>query len=479
MQIDSYDSPDAVKLLLAGQARVQRRHARREVWINAGGAVAFLLAAGALAVLAPWRHALTLGHLVPVLLTYVGLNRVKFPVAGGWMRPTTLAFVPMLFVLPTPVVPLVVMLAIMLAAVPDFLRGRMRPAMLPMLVIDAWYSVGASLVLVLAGTGRFSWSEWPIYVGVLFAQLLFDATAAVTWSWAVEQVSPRVQLPLLCWTYVIDAALAPLGLVIAASSVERPGLVLFALSPAAMLMFFARERQQRLKQTQALTTAYRGTALLLGELVEADDHYTGAHSRDVVDLSLAVADSVGLDSGRRRDVEFAALLHDVGKMRVSKDIINKRGPLDPAEWEVIRRHTIDGELMLRRVGGALSNVGRIVRSSHERFDGAGYPDGLAGEAIPLESRIVSVCDSYSAMTTDRPYRAAMSAGQAIVELHRCAGTQFDPEVIDALTRVLGTAIEAVQEPAQTPQTSPESGVQRVSDPSRRSAQPRPWERAIS
>jgi putative nucleotidyltransferase with HDIG domain len=325
--------------------------------------------------------------------------------------------------------------------------------MLPMLVIDAWYSVGAALVLVLAGMGRFSWSDWPVYVVALCAQLLFDATAAVTWSWAVEGISPRVQLPLLCWTYVIDAALAPLGLVIAASSVQRPGLVLFALSPAAMLIFFARERKHRLTQTQALTTAYRGTALLLGELVEADDHYTGTHSRDVVDLSLAVAEAVGLDSARRRDVEFAALLHDVGKMRVSKDIINKRGPLDPAEWEVIRRHTIDGELMLRRVGGALSNVGRIVRSSHERFDGAGYPDGLAGEAIPLEARIVSVCDSYSAMTTDRPYRAAMSVGQAVAELHRCAGSQFDPDVVLALTQVLGTSSEAVPEPAQTPQAS--------------------------
>jgi HD-GYP domain-containing protein (c-di-GMP phosphodiesterase class II) len=206
-------------------------------------------------------------------------------------------------------------------------------------------------------------------------------------------------------------------------------------------------------QTQALSTAYRGTALLLGDVVEADDHYTGSHSRDVVDLSLAVWDALKLGSARRRDVEFAALLHDVGKIRVPKHIINKRGPLDGPEWNIMRRHTIDGELMLRRVGGTLSNVGRIVRSSHERFDGEGYPDGLAGEAIPIEARVVSVCDSYSAMTTDRPYRAALSVDEAIAELHRCAGSQFDPDVVKGITKVLGTGTERAQERARTSPTS--------------------------
>jgi HD-GYP domain-containing protein (c-di-GMP phosphodiesterase class II) len=171
-------------------------------------------------------------------------------------------------------------------------------------------------------------------------------------------------------------------------------------------------------------------------VVEADDHYTGSHSRDVVDLSVAVAGALGLSAARRRDVEFAALLHDVGKIHVPKSIINKRGPLDGAEWEIIRGHTISGEQMLKQVGGTLSHVGRIVRSSHERFDGEGYPDGLAGEAIPIEARIVTVCDSFSAMTTTRPYRAALTLAQAVAELRRCSGTQFDPQVVDALVRVL-------------------------------------------
>jgi putative nucleotidyltransferase with HDIG domain len=303
--------------------------------------------------------------------------------------------------------------------------------------------MGPALVIVLAGAQQFAWVHWPVYLGALGAQFLFDFVSTLVMAWLGERRRPgRQLLLLLCWAFVVDATLAPLGLVIGAVSTQRPGLILLSLSPAAMLILFARERQERLEQVQALSTAYRGTALLLGDVVEADDHYTGSHSRDVVDLSLAVADAMRLDSARRRDVEFAALLHDVGKIQVPKHIINKQGPLDGEEWDVIRRHTIDGELMLRKVGGTLSNVGRIVRSSHERFDGQGYPDGLAGDKIPLEARIVSVCDSFSAMTTDRPYRAALSIGQAVSELHACAGTQFDPQVVDAISRLLGNAAGA-------------------------------------
>jgi HD-GYP domain-containing protein (c-di-GMP phosphodiesterase class II) len=156
----------------------------------------------------------------------------------------------------------------------------------------------------------------------------------------------------------------------------------------------------------------------------------------VVELSLAVSDRLGLDSGQRRNVEFAALLHDVGKIAVPKEIINKSGPLDAAEWKIMYRHTIEGETMLNRVGGVLAEVGRIVRSSHEHYDGSGYPDGLAGEDIPIEARIVTCCDAFSAMTTTRSYRDAMPLETALAELHACAGTQFDPQVADALATVV-------------------------------------------
>jgi HD-GYP domain-containing protein (c-di-GMP phosphodiesterase class II) len=166
--------------------------------------------------------------------------------------------------------------------------------------------------------------------------------------------------------------------------------------------------------------------------VEADDAYTGIHSRDVVELTLRVADELGLSARERRDAEFAALLHDVGKVRIPNEIINKPGPLTPEERAVMERHTIEGERLLHRVGGLLGEIGRVVRSCHERWDGKGYPDGLAGEQIPLLARIVACCDAFNAMTSDRSYRKAMPIADAVAELRRASGTQFDPVVVDAL-----------------------------------------------
>src|SRR5207247_7681628 len=125
---------------------------------------------------------------------------------------------------------------------------------------------------------------------------------------------------------------------------------------------------------------------------------------------------IGLDARDRRDAEFVALLHDVGKVRIPKEIINKPAALTAEERAIINMHTIEGEKMLEKVGGLLGDVGRVVRSCHERWDGGGYPDGLAGEDIPLTARIVSACDAFNAMTTDRSYRAALPVGEALDEL---------------------------------------------------------------
>jgi HD-GYP domain-containing protein (c-di-GMP phosphodiesterase class II) len=139
-------------------------------------------------------------------------------------------------------------------------------------------------------------------------------------------------------------------------------------------------------QALELSSAYRGTAILLGDVVEHDDDYTGAHSRDVVELAVAVGRRLRLSATQLRNLEFGALLHDVGKIAVPNEIINKPGPLDDDEWAIMRRHTIEGQRMLESVGGVLTDVGVIVRASHERYDGGGYPDGLAGAAIPIEAR---------------------------------------------------------------------------------------------
>jgi HD-GYP domain-containing protein (c-di-GMP phosphodiesterase class II) len=174
-------------------------------------------------------------------------------------------------------------------------------------------------------------------------------------------------------------------------------------------------------------------------VVEADDEYTGLHSQDVVSLVLGVAERLGLDPQARREAEFTALLHDVGKVKIPKEIINKPGPLTSEERAIINTHTIEGELMLEKIGGLLGDVGRLVRSCHEHWDGGGYPDGLAGEQIPLVARIVCACDAFSAMTTNRSYRQAMSHHDAVEELRRCAGAQFDPRVVEALAAIADQA----------------------------------------
>ena len=178
--------------------------------------------------------------------------------------------------------------------------------------------------------------------------------------------------------------------------------------------------------------------MLLGDVIEAEDAYTGSHSRDVVHLVVATSERLGLQSRELRQAEFAAMLHDVGKMKIPSELINKPGPLDDDERALIKTHTITGEAMLEQVGGLLGDVGRIVRSCHERWDGGGYPDGLAGEQIPLAARIVCACDAWSAMTTDRPYRSALSREVATAELHACSGTQFDPRVVESLAELLAT-----------------------------------------
>jgi two-component system, cell cycle response regulator len=160
----------------------------------------------------------------------------------------------------------------------------------------------------------------------------------------------------------------------------------------------------------------------------------GAHVHDVGLLAAAVAEELGLGGRELQHVRHAAELHDIGKVAVPSAILDKPGKLDADEWAFIARHTIIGERILG-AAVALRPVATLVRASHEHYDGNGYPDGLRGVEIPLGARIVSVCDAYDAMTTDRPYKRAMTPEDALAELQRCAGTQFDPAVVAAFCRV--------------------------------------------
>jgi HD-GYP domain-containing protein (c-di-GMP phosphodiesterase class II) len=425
------------QLVALGRTRALIRAKGRERAVEQAAAAGFLLVALGMAMFMDSPRSLEAAPLVALVVAYVIACQARFDIADGYTVPTELVLVPMLFLLPTPVVPLVVSVSWLLGRLIDYASGRTSVHRAFHVFGDCWHAVGPALVLVVAGAQTFAWGDWPIYLLALFAQFGFDFGAAALRAWLIDGTPPVTVARMIAPVYAFDASLAPIGLLAAFAALAiGPGICLLVIPLAAVLAVLSRERQRRVDQALALSDAYHGTALLLGDMVEADDAYTGSHSRAVVELALGVSDSLGLTLKQRRDIEFAALLHDIGKITVPKEIINKPGKLSEEEWAVVRRHTIEGERMLKRIGGVLADVGGIVRSSHEHFDGAGYPDGLAGEQIPIGARIVACCDAFSAMTTNRSYRRAMSTEAALAELRACAGTQFDPEVVVALTELI-------------------------------------------
>lgn len=194
------------------------------------------------------------------------------------------------------------------------------------------------------------------------------------------------------------------------------------------------DEDKRIEEVRRLEVAAGSVGALLAAL-EARDGYTEAHSIAVVELALAVGRRLDLDDTALSDLESAALLHDIGKLGVPDAILRKPGPLTPEEWIEMRRHPEIGERIVASMP-ALSHLAPVIRAEHERWNGTGYPDGLVADQIPLASRIVLVCDAYHAMTSDRPYRAALPLEEAITEIQRNAGTQFCPHSAAAVLAVV-------------------------------------------
>jgi len=186
---------------------------------------------------------------------------------------------------------------------------------------------------------------------------------------------------------------------------------------------------------EALELGHGDVIAALASALQERDRYTGEHSESVVDLTARVGESLAIDREEISRIRTAALLHDIGKVGVPDEILHKPGALDDREWEIMRQHPVIGERILRAIPG-LGAVARMVRHEHERWDGGGYPDGLAGTQIPVGSRIILACDAYHAMTSDRPYRRAMPHADAMTQLSGNAGTQFDPDVVQALVGYL-------------------------------------------
>jgi putative nucleotidyltransferase with HDIG domain len=426
-------------LVEQSRARVARSLGDREVLPTVATAAAFVATSVALLVWLPSSGHAGLGVILALVACYALAARVPFEVAFASAVPTQLVFIPMLFLAPLNLVPLLVALGFFLSRLPEHLRGDWHFGRAGLHLVTAWHAVGPVLVLAAFGSPSPTLSHLPLIAVAVAAQFALDFASSATRGFAALGIGPRELARALGPAWLVDLALTPLGLALAYASLTQSYAFLLGLPLMGLLAYFARERKARIDHALELSHAYRGTALLLGDVVEADDAYTGLHSQDVVSLVLNVADELGLDSRARREAEFTALLHDIGKVKIPKEIINKPGKLTAEERAIINTHTIEGEQMLEKIGGLLGDVGHLVRSCHERWDGGGYPDGLAGEETPLIARIVCACDAFSAMTTNRSYRKAMSPADALDELRRGAGTQFDPTVVAALVQIAGRA----------------------------------------
>ncbi len=425
---------------------LERRHRdldRRERLGNRLFAGAFMAVALAVALLADAERSFSPWLALLFVVAYAIVGAVEVWGDTGNAVPTQIVFVPMLLLLPTPLVPVLVAAATVLTASAQALRGGVALSRSPLAVGDAWFSFGPVLVLVALDAQHPGWHHWWVYGLALAAQLLADGLMTCARVWVHHRIPPKALLPDLRMVYRVDVLLFPVGLLAAVAAADVPAASLLVLPLAYLLLSFSLEREASMRKSLELGRAYRGTALLLRDLLEEDDEYTGRHTEDVVGLTTSVAERMGLDEDTRRAAELGALLHDIGKIAVPDEIINKAGPLNDEEWAIMKTHTVEGERMLAQVGGLLADIGLVVRASHERWDGGGYPDGLAGEQIPLAACIVSACDAFNAMTTDRSYRKALPLSVALAELRKHSGTQFCPAVVEALvTHVLEAEAKA-------------------------------------
>ncbi|HEY8910714.1 MAG TPA: HD-GYP domain-containing protein [Desulfosporosinus sp.] len=186
---------------------------------------------------------------------------------------------------------------------------------------------------------------------------------------------------------------------------------------------------------------YLSTVEALVQALEAKDTYTSGHSERVGKLAVAMAEEMKMGEEKIQSLKYAAVLHDVGKIGVSEIILQKDGKLLDTEWEAVRSHPVIGQTIIKGIKFLL-DIGHVVRHHHERYDGNGYPDGIKGEEIPLESRIIAVADTYDAITSDRSYRKGKTHDEAIEELKRVAGSQLDPELVHVFCKVVTSELTA-------------------------------------
>jgi len=284
----------------------------------------------------------------------------------------------------------------------------------------------------LAATGGVQSHVMPLLmVIVVFSASLFQFRAAV----AILLLNGLVaSLPLLLqgWNgYYARTLLVLLG-----------SMVVCAFVPSMVAAALRKENGLVDRQRDELEQSYLATITALATALDAKDRHTEAHSRETAALARAVGRRLGLKDDDLRFLEYSALLHDIGKIGVPGYILNKPGPLDDDEAAIMREHPVIGERIVASVP-FLGRIRPIVRAEHERWDGAGYPDGLGGRGIPIEARIIHACDAFQAMSSDRPYRRARPRDWILKEIHAQSGRQFDPSVAEALLQVVESGEVAV------------------------------------
>ncbi|MEL1135883.1 HD-GYP domain-containing protein [Desulfitobacterium sp. THU1] len=284
--------------------------------------------------------------------------------------------------------------------------------------------------LLQAQHARFDIVNLISYFAAAFSYSLLNVTIVSIALGALFDKSPWFMWRInIRWSIPNFLALAPLAILTSMIYREFGELALLLLFVPLLLarhsfQLYMDMRKNYLNTVEALVTA-----------LEAKDSYTSGHSSRVAEWSVKIAEELKLAEDRVEFIKYAGVLHDVGKIGVNEDILNKSGKLTEAEWEIIRNHSAIGEQIVRSID-FLFDVSTTVRSHHERFDGNGYPDGIKGQEIPLESRIIAVADAYDAMTSSRSYREPLSPVEALTELRRVSGSQLDPDVVAAFDSIV-------------------------------------------
>ena len=313
-----------------------------------------------------------------LLLGYALILQVRFEFGGYYASPEQLAFIPLLLIAPLPYVPLLFAAAGVLAAVPDIARNSWHRHRWLDTFSDSWAALGGVIVLAALAPGDLDSAYFAVYVAAFAAHFLTD----VTWTLLRNRLLDRLPLSEVlrgfAGTARVDAILTPLAFVVSLAAVEQP-LYLLAIAPVVWLLhLFSHDRRERYSKTLELHRAYRGTVMLLSDVIESEDTYTAQHSRSVVDLVNEVADELGVPDDDRQELEFAAMLHDVGKIAIPKEILNKpaaltghgvRGDEDPHDRGPV--HARSG----RRAARTCRRDRALVPRALGRHGLSGWPQG--------------------------------------------------------------------------------------------------------